>query len=152
MWIVPAIFSSKRMLRAGWVIPSLQPIPSSPTNRAPSSIESAASSVSSPRSARASSARPLLKRRRMRSTAPPSKSVGRSKRIVPSAESSTGAKKNSPPGMFTFPSSTSPSRSAIESVRSVSSPTMRTMSAASNRASSRFIRSSSASQSRSTAP
>ena len=39
----------------------------------------------------------------MPSTAPPSKSVGRSKRIVPSAESSTGAKKNSPPGMFTLP-------------------------------------------------
>ena len=53
----------------------------------------------------------------------------RRSRIVPSAESSRGEKKNSPPGMFTWPSSTSPLRPRSDRCRSVSSPTMRTWSA-----------------------
>ena len=51
--------------------------------------------------------------------------------IVPSAEVSTGHPKSSPPGMFAPPASTSIRRPAMESVRSVPSPTIRTSSAAS---------------------
>ena len=77
-------------------------------NRAPSSMSSAASSSASPSSADASSTRPFRNVRRMEETAAVPSSVGTFNRIVPSAESSIGEKKNSPPGMFTWPSSTSP--------------------------------------------
>ena len=46
--------------------------------------------------------------------------------ITPSAESSTGLQKNSPPGMFAPPASTSAVRPARLSVRSVPAPTIRT--------------------------
>ncbi len=72
---------------------------------------------------------------------------------VPSAESSTGEKKNSPPGMFTCPSSSSPvAARGARRVRSVSAPTIRTSSAASKRASRRCIAFDSSSQSRRQAP
>ena len=48
------------------------------------------------------------------------------KAIVPSADVSTGQPKNSPPGMFPVPASTSIRRPVSESLRSVSAPTIRT--------------------------
>ena len=67
-------------------------------------------------------------------TSRPAYTAGNSvKAMTPSAESSTGQPKNSPPGMFAPPASTFIDRPAIESRMSVSSPTIRTSSAASKR-------------------
>ena len=83
-------------------------MPSSPIRRAPSSVSSVASRKSSSVSAEASTTRPSEKRSRMPRTSRPLQIAGNSvKAIVPSAEVSTGQPKNSPPGMFPVPASTS---------------------------------------------
>ena len=63
-WTVPSIFSSKSVLRVWRWMPGLQPMPSSPTRRAPSSVSSAPSRNSSFAVAEASTTLPPSKRRR----------------------------------------------------------------------------------------
>src|SRR5581483_2547721 len=63
-WTVPSIFSSKSVFRVCRWIPGLQPIPSSPRRRAPSSVSSAASRNSSFPVADASTTSPASKRSR----------------------------------------------------------------------------------------
>ena len=82
--------------------------------------------MSSPRSADADTTFPPSNSSRMPSSSWPLYTAGYSENVItPLAELSTGAKKNSPPGMFLRPSSTSPWRPSSEIVRSVPSPTMR---------------------------
>ena len=70
-WTVPSIFSSKSVFRMWRVMPGLQPIPSSPSLRAPSSVSSVSRRYSSSESAEASTIRPASKRRRIPLTSRP---------------------------------------------------------------------------------
>jgi len=81
-WIVPSIFSSKSVFRMCRWIPGLQPIPSSPSTRAPSSRSSAAKSASSPAVADASTTRPPEKTRRAFSTTWGSWTAGNSEYVI----------------------------------------------------------------------
>ena len=57
---MPSIFSSNATFFMKRWMPGLQPMPSSPSRRAPSSVSSVRSRNSSPRDADASTMRPLL--------------------------------------------------------------------------------------------
>ncbi len=73
------------------VIPGLQPIPSSPRRRAPSSVSSVSIRKASFFAADASTTFPPSKRSRIPSISRPASTAGNSvNAIVPSAESSTG--------------------------------------------------------------
>ena len=127
-------------------------MPSSPSRRAPSSVSMVPAGIPLSASADASTTRPPSKRSRTPRHSRPVYTAGNSENVItPSAESSTGDVKNSPPGRFRPAASTVNDRPAIDSVRSVSAPTMRTSSEASKSSAYLLMRSRSASQSCSTA-
>ena len=70
-WIVPSIFSSKSVFFMKRVMPGLQPMPSSPSRRAPSSRSSCSNRNSSFASAEASTTFPPANRSRMPRTSRP---------------------------------------------------------------------------------
>ena len=90
-WTVPSIFSSKAAFFMCCVMPGLQPMPSSPSRREPSSVSSVARRKSSFKRAEASTIRPSENVNVMPSISRPAYTPGNSENaIVPSAEFSTG--------------------------------------------------------------
>ena len=105
-WIVPSIFSSKSTFRVWRVIRGLQPIPSSPRTRAPSSVSSVANRKSSFAVAPASTTRPPSNLSHAPTTSRPKYVAGNSANMTtPSVAVSTGETNTSPPGRLMWPSS-----------------------------------------------